>query len=290
MEVYWVIDELVKDQYSVLAVCEALGLTRSRYYTYRRGRMTRRQRDDNRLRPKVRTVFDAHKRRYGARRIAAELRAQGAPCSPRRVGRIMQEIGLKALQPKSFKPRTTQSEHRLGYSPNLLLGADPPTSVNQVWVGDITFIPLSGGLFSYLAVLMDLYSRRIVGWMLDRNMDSFLVLATLRKAIRNRRPRPGLIHHTDRGGQYRWSEYRELLAAAGMLQSMSRADDCYDNAFMESCFGKVKTELSMKAYANHRIALGEIETYMRYYNTRRRHSSLGNVTPEAFEQFEREAK
>ena len=195
----------------------------------------------------------------------------------------MEEMGLVAIQPKSFKPRTTDSRHSLGYSPNLLLDAPPPDGINQLWVGDITYVPLVGGEFLYLAMLMDRFSRRIVGWDLQDHMRESLVLAALRAAIALRQPPPGLIHHTDRGGQYAGLQYRKLLARAGMSQSMSRADNCYDNAFMESCFGTLKTELEMEAYPNAHVARKEIPDYIRYYNTRRRHTALDYLTPEAYE-------
>src|SRR4029077_3338487 len=163
--------------------------------------------------------------------------------SPRRVSRLLKQLGLQAIQPRSFRPRTTQSRHLLGYSLNLLLDAKPPSGINQVWLGDITFVPLAGARFAYLALLMDLYSRSIVGWELDEHMAEALVLAALRQAIAARQPAPVLIHHTDRGGQYAGGEYRQVLARARMEQSMSRPDNCYDNAFMESCFGTLKTEL-----------------------------------------------
>jgi putative transposase len=267
----------------VSVLCETLDVSRSAYYAWRLNECSRRARQDHRLRPMIRSIFREHKRRYGARRIAFELAERGQPCSRRRVRRLMEEMELVAIQPKSFKPRTTDSRHSLGYSPNLLLDAPPPKTINQLWVGDITYVPLVGGEFLYLALLMDRYSRRIVGWDLEDHLRETLVLAALRTAIMQRRPRPGLIHHTDRGGQYAGSEYRRMLARARMLQSMSRADNCYDNAFMESCFGSLKTELEMRAYANKLIARKEIPDYIRYYNTRRRHSALEYLTPEEFE-------
>jgi putative transposase len=267
----------------VSLLCESLGVSRSAYYAWRDDGVSARRRNDNRLRPVVRSIFWEHRRRYGARRIAAELADRHQPCGRRRVGRLMHEMGLVAIQPKSFKPRTTDSRHSLGYSPNLLVDAPPPDGINQLWVGDITYVPLAGGDFLYLAMLMDRFSRRIIGWDLQRHMRESLALAALRAAIALRQPRPGLIHHTDRGGQYAGAEYRKLLARAGMPQSMSRAENCYDNAFMESCFGTVKTELEMEPYANPDAARKEIPHYIRYYNTRRRHSALGYLTPEAYE-------
>lgn len=152
-----------------------------------------------------------------------------------------------------------------------------------MWVGDITFIPLASARFAYLALLMDRYSRRVVGWELANHMTEDLVLAALRKAIERRQPRPGLIHHTDRGGQYAGVAYRRVLARARMAQSMSRPDNCYDNAFMESCFGTLKTELEMEVYADLRVATAEIDEYLCYYDTKRRHSSLDYLTPSEFE-------
>jgi len=281
-EVYAAIQQL-EESFPVSVLCESLNVSRSAYYAWRQGAVSARQRDDNRLRPLIRGIFREHRRRYGARRIAVELAARDEPCGRRRIRRLMDEMELLAIQPKSFKPRTTDSRHTLGYSPNLLVNALPPDGINQLWVGDITYVPLWGGEFLYLAMLMDRFSRRIVGWDLQDHMRESLVLAALQAAIALRQPRPGLIHHTDRGGQYAGAQYRKMLARAGMAQSMSRAEDCYDNAFMESCFGTLKTELEMEAYSNEHVARKEIPDYIRYYNTRRRHSALGYLTPEAYE-------
>jgi putative transposase len=278
-----VITRLDQEGFPIAAVCQALGVSRAGYYAHPRGEVGPRHQGDARLRPLVRQIFWEHQRRYGARRIAAELAARGEACGPGRVARLLKQLGLQAIQPKSFRPRTTQSRHPLGYSPNLLLEAPPPSGINQVWLGDITFVPLAGSHFAYLALLMDLYSRRIVGWELDGQMTEALVLAALREAIAARQPTPGLIHHTDRGGQYAGGEYREVLERARMKQSMSRADNCYDNAFMESCFGTIKTELEMEVYTDLRAAYEEIHEYLCYYDAKRRHSSLDYLTPREFE-------
>ena len=269
--------------FALTAVCQALGVSRAGYYASAGGVVGLREQEDARLRPLVRQIFWEHKRRYGARRIAVELAARGEACGACRVSRLLKQLGLRAIQPRSFRPRTTQSRHPLGYSPNLLLQASPPSRINQVWLGDITFVPLAGSRFAYLALLMDLYSRRIVGWELDEQMTEALVLTALREAIRRRQPKPGLIHHTDRGGQYAGGEYRRVMARAQMEQSMSRPDNCYDNAFMESCFGTLKTELAMGVYADVRAAQEEIYEYLDYYDTKRRHSSLNYLTPCEFE-------
>jgi transposase InsO family protein len=171
----------------------------------------------------------------------------------------------------------------LGYNPNLLLTEEATSRVGQVWVGDITYVPSADCGFLYLAMLMDLFSRRIVGWHLSDDMTEELVLQALRNAIAACQPSSGLIHHTDRGGQYAGREYRQTLQRARMRQSMSRPDNCYDNAFMESCFGTIKTELEMTEYSNSREAWREIAQYIEYYNFRRKHSALDYLTPIQFE-------
>lgn len=270
-------------QFAATAVCDVLDISRSGYYAWRQAVPSARAQRDTELTPLVRALFWKHRRRYGARRLAAELADSGEVCSPRRIARIMKSQGLRAIQPKSFVPKTTNSRHRLGYSPNLLQEAPDPTSINQLWVGDITYVPLADGSFCYLALLMDRYSRYVVGWHLDDTMTEELVLAALRMAIRVRQPPAGLIHHTDRGGQYASARYRGLLRRAGFRQSMNRADNCYDNAFMESCFGTIKTELEMTEYDHRRTAEHEIGDYLAYYNNERKHSSLGYLTPSQFE-------
>jgi len=266
-----------------MAVCDILSVSRAGYYAWQSESESSREQRDRELMPLVRDVFWKHKRRYGARRIALDLVAMGEPCGVDRVAKLLKIQGLKAIQPKSFKPKTTDSRHMLGYSPNLLLRAPPPESVNQIWVGDITYIPLEMGSFAYLALLMDLFSRRVIGWCLAERMTEELVLDPLHQAIRSRQPAPGLIHHSDRGGQYAGHAYRGVLRRAAMRQSMSRAANCYDNAFMESCFGTIKTELEMTEYEDMAAALREIASYLAYYNNERRHSSLDYLSPIAFE-------
>jgi putative transposase len=285
-EVYATVETLATTKAASLnELCRILQVSRSAYYAWQQAEPTTHEKNDEELLPVIRMIFHQHRRRYGARRIAEELRDRGQTCGRHRVAKLLKIAGLRAIQPKSFKPRTTESRHRLGYSPNLLLESEEPTRLNELWVGDITYVPLIGNAFSYLATLMDRYSRRIVGWELGEDMTEALVLAVLKMAIRARSPPAEMIHHTDRGGQYAGGEYRAILRRAEMRQSMSRAGDCYDNAFMESCFGTIKTELEMTEYENHAAALTAIKEYLAYYNLQRKHSALGYVTPHQFEQL-----
>ena len=243
---YAAIEELVTGSgLEVAKVYRSLSVSRSGFHAWRREVEGPRTRRDRELRPLIREIFRQHRRRCGALRIARELHAQQQPYSVARVSRLLQEQGLRAIQPHSFQPRTTQSHHRLGYSPNLLAGRAAAVEPDEVWVGDITYIRLGDQSFGYLSLLLNLYSRRIAGWKFSESMQENLVLAALREAIVSRQPGSGLIHHTDRGGQYAGKRYRAVLRRAGMQQSMSGAGNCYDNAFMESCFGTLKTELEL---------------------------------------------
>jgi len=235
------------------------------------------------LTPMVLDIFWKHRRRYGARRIVSELEDRGIVSCRRTVSKVMKTQGLKAIQPKSFTPKTTQSRHRLGYSPNLLLDSFELSDINRLWVADITYIPVSGRRFAYLAMVMDRFSRRIIGWKLDNTMAEELVTESLRGAIFSRQPGGSLIHHSDRGGQYAGRRFRAMLRRSSIQQSMSRAGDCYDNAFMESCFGTIKTELEMTEYQSVTQGERELGEYFSYYNQDRKHSSLGYQTPLQFE-------
>lgn len=198
----------------------------------------------------------------------------------------MQEAGLQAIQPRSFIPRTTDSRHNDPFSPNLLLDRDFPTTPGQILVGDTTYVPLAGSHWAYLAAWMDLFSRKIKGWSLAENIEEGLVHSALRKVIGSNQLVAGSIVYSDRGGQYIGKQFRQTLHDHKFFQSMSRADDPYDNAFIESCWSRLKAELFENGvFASLQDAHNELFDYIEcYYNRKRRHSSLGSISPEQFEQ------
>ena len=271
-DVYAAVEAIARDvPISTATICDALDISRSAYYGWQSAEPSVRELELDELTPPIVAIFWRHRRRYGARRIAQELKDRSIVCSARRVAKVLKIQGLRAIQPKSFAPKTTESRHGLGYSPNLLLEAADPTRVDALWVADITYLPLRGGGFCYLAGLMDRFSRDLVGWSVESSMTEPLVLSVLRRAIRERQPKAGLVHHSDRGGQYAGTQYRALLHRAEMSQSMSRADNCYDNAFMESCWGTFKRELEIAEYDSVATARKTIAEYVRYYRFERKH-------------------
>jgi putative transposase len=233
----------------------------------------------------VACAFTLHKRRYGIRRLIPELLDQGLKIGHYKLRRILSEQGLTAIQPKSFVPRTTDSRHPYPISPNLLKDRAFPVKINQVWVGDITYVPLKGGGWCFLAVWMDLFSRKVTGWQLLSHMKEGLAVQAFKKSWDNRSAAKGLIIHSDRGGQYAGNIFRKLLTGHEVLQSMSGVDNPYDNAFMESYFSRFKAELlqggSFDGLENARKEI--FEFIEMYYNPVRRHSSLGYISPMAFE-------
>jgi putative transposase len=282
-DLYAAVEPIAHDTHlPTVTICEVLELSRSAYYDWCTREPGPRAQELDELTPTIVDIFLRHRRRYGARRIASELKDQNLVCSAKRVAKVLKTQGLRAIQPKSFVPKTTDSRHKLGYSPNLLLEADEPTRLDELWVGDITYLPLRGGGFAYMAALMDRYSRDIVGWSIDSTMAESLVLTVLCQSIRERQPKPGLVHHTDRGGQYAGVQYRAMLRRAKMKQSMSRAENCYDNAFMESCWSSFKRELEMTEYESVSTARTVVAEYVRYYRFDRKHSSIGYLTPHQF--------
>ena len=267
--------------HGVRPICEALGVPRSSYY--HAAEPTATERSDLEIGERIEAIFKRHRRRYGYRRILSELVDLGIVCSPSRVRRIMAQRGLKAIQPKTFVPRTSDGRADKP-SPNLLRGNDLPDQPDRVWAGDITFIPTATG-WLYLAVVIDLCTRRIVGWSLARHMRAGLVADALEQALGSRCPASGLVFHSDRGSQYGSSAYRAILGKEGMLQSMSARANPYDNAWTESVIGTLKTEmLQGGSFIDEHDARTELFAYIEgYYNTHRKHSALDYRTPAQFE-------
>lgn len=273
-------------EYAVRVLCTVLSVCFSSFYAWRRGDSFRPGSTRMAFAEGVKKVFTEHRRRYGARRISKELQAQGLAIGRHQTTTLMRQQELKAIQPKSFVPKTTNSNHRLGRSPNLLLDRPAPSRPGEVLVGDITYVPLAKGSFLYLACWQDMFSRVIVGWELADHMRSVLVENALNKAINRKTLPKGLLVHSDGGGQYASEAFRDLLGQHGFLQSMTRKDNHYDNAMGESLFGRFKTELMEKgAFNGFDDAYTEIFEYIElYYNRKRRHSSIGYEIPELFEQ------
>jgi len=267
---------------SINRMCRLLNVSRSHYYAKASSSVTAEK--ETSIEQEVVSIFREHSRRYGSRRILEELRSRGWTIGRGKVISIMRMYNLHAIQPRRFIPRTTKSNPGQYRNPNLLLQLGLPQAPDQVWVGDITYIPLIGGTWGYLATWMDLFSRRLVGWALDDNMRDELVIKAFRRACNQRSPKAGLIIHSDGGKQYGSKAFRSLLSI-GFKQSMTRKDNHYDNAFMESFYSRFKTELlEGGAFRSLEDAYKECFSFIEeYYNRKRRHSSLGYYTPEEFE-------
>jgi transposase InsO family protein len=275
----------MKGDHSILLLCDVLGVARSGYYRWSHAPMSKRREQDAQLASYIAVSHRESRGNYGAPRIVADLRDEGIATSRRRCTRLMRELGLQGRKKHRHKPRTTDSRHDKPVAPNMLAILEKPQAPNQVWVTDITYLHTAEG-WLYLSVIMDAWSRRVVGWACAPTMVATLVSAALQDALNRRRPPPGLLHHSDRGSQYVDSEYVAALNAAGIARSMSRAGNCYDNAAMESFWSSLKTETRMDiqpaaSRAQARLAIFDhIETF---YNPKRRHSSLGYLSPVAFE-------
>lgn len=269
-------------------VCQIMGVSRSAYYAFIKGLTYQTSTDKQLLLKEVKDIFEFHKRRYGSRRIWEEMKDNGHKIGLFRVKSLMKEQHLNAIQPKSFVPRTTKTNPNLRRSPNLLLDLPFPDAPNQIIVGDITYLPTIIDDYDdwlYLSTWMDLYSRKIVGWKVDDNMEEPIVIRPLKQVIRNRQPAPGLIVHSDGGGQYGSINFRALLDHHKFRQSMTRKDDHYDNAYAESLFSRFKAELlDGDIFYGLKDAQVRIFEYIEgYYNTIRKHSSLGYLSPTQFE-------
>jgi transposase InsO family protein len=276
----------MKGAHPVEGLCELLQVSRSGYYRWRRARPSRRATQDAALSEHIVRFHARSRRTYGSPRIVQDLQEQKLRISRRRCARLMREHGLQGRKRHRRRPCTTDSRHGHAPAPNQLLQRAKPTGPDQVWVTDITYVPTEEG-FLYLAAILDGWSRRVVGWACGPTLHASLALTALRKAIQERRPAPGVLHHSDQGVQYASGEYRQALQVAGLDCSMSRRGNCYDNEMMESFWSTLKTEAGLDSVVplNRRAAESIIFDYIEcFYNRSRRHSSLGYLSPVAFEQ------
>lgn len=267
------------DQFSLTGMCRALSVSRSGYYAWHHREPSTHQREDLALAGHVRRIHAASREAYGARKVWKALIAEGIPCGRHRVARVRREHGIEARRRRRFKVTHYARRHKRT-APDLVRRQFHIERPNQCWVGDVTFISTRAG-WLYLAVLIDLCSRKVVGWALSDRNDEPLVSAALRMAITHRQPPAGLIHHTDRGVLYSSGNYRRLMAAHGLMASMSRHGDCYDNACAESFFSTLKNELTHgEAFATREVARIAIVSYIEgFYNRKRLHQTLGYRTP-----------
>lgn len=270
-------------EYEVRLMCETLGVSRSGYYGWRCRPASERAKRDQALLVHIGEVFQQSRCTYGYPRVHKELVARGFNCGRHRVARLMRQAGLRAVHKRRYHV-TTQSDHKQPVAPNLL-GQDFDTeAANQKWLTDITFVPTDEG-WLFLAPILDLYSRMVVGWAMEPYLDRRLTLKALKMALAWRRPPAGFLHHSDRGGQYASDDYQALLSAQDALISMSRRGNVYDNAPMESFFATLKVELiHRRHYRTRAEAKADIFEYIEvFYNRRRRHSALGYLSPAEFE-------
>jgi putative transposase len=272
-----------KVAFPVAVLCRVLAVSTSGYYASLRRPPSLRARRDRELVDKIRRSHLASKRSYGSPRVYADLQAEGQRVGRKRVARLMREHRLVARTRRRFRT-TTDSKHAFPVAPNLLARDFTATAPDQRWVTDITFLWTQQG-WLYLAVILDLFSRRVVGWATSTNIDRHLALAALDMALVKRRPQAGLVHHSDRGSTYAAHDYRQALAARGFRCSMSRTGDCWDNAVAESFFATLKREMDRADdLPSHSVAALLVGEYIDgFYNVRRRHSAIDYCSPIEFE-------
>ena len=269
--------------HAVRTLCRVLDVSRSGFYAWSSRSASPRSIDDSRLIAEVAAVFDEHKGRYGSVRITRELRSSGVRVGRHRVRRLMRQAAMRVRGRRRWV-RTTDSRHQHPIAPNLLARNFTVDAPNRAWVADITYLPTKTG-WLYLAVILDLYSRAVVGWSMSRRIDGKLTLDALDAALMRRPVKAGVIAHSDRGSQYAATEYQKRLQQHGMVCSMSRKGDCWDNAVVESFFATLKLELlGDDIFEDQASAQKLVFEYIEaYYNRRRRHSTLGYVSPAAYE-------
>ncbi len=264
-------------------MCRVLEVSRSGYYRWLKRKPSQRQLDNQRLDVQIREIYDQNKGRYGSPKITEELRDQGHRIGKNRVARRMRKAGLRSKIRRKYRV-TTDSKHKFPVAPNLLERNFTAQAPDRVWVSDITYLSTRTG-WLYLTVIIDLFSRMVVGWALSSSLSHEMVVTALKRAVRRRRPGKGLIFHSDRGVQYACGDFRKEIAKHEFVQSMSRKGDCWDNAVAESFFAIMKTELVYhERYEGHQDTLDSIFEYIEvFYNRQRKHSTLGYVCPSEYE-------
>ena len=270
--------------YPVALMCRVLQVSRSGYYAWGKRPAAERRRQDQRLTLEVAAIHAESRGRYGSPRVHAELHQRGQRIARKRVARLMRAAGLRARERRRFRC-TTDSRHAMAIKGNLLGRRFAMSAPNSGWVADITYLwTLEGWL--YLAVVLDLFSRRVVGWSLSERLERRLALDALGMALKGRQPSRAMLHHSDRGSQYASQEYQQLLAEHGILSSMSRVGNCWDNAVAESFFATLKIELAYQTqWRTRQQARSALFEYLElFYNRQRRHSTLGYLSPNEFEQ------
>ena len=274
----------MSDEHSVQRLCAVLAVSRSGYYAWSRSAGSARARRDRELRAKIAVVYQQSRQTYGSPRVTIELQLQGEQVGRHRVARLMRQDGLRGRQKRRYRIRTTDSRHSHPIAPNRLATRPAPRQPDQVWVSDLTYVPTDEG-WLYVAGVLDRCSRCLVGWAMGATLDTAVPLAALLMALRQRKPAAGLIHHSDRGVQYASADYRSALAAHGLVASMSRKGNCYDNAVMEAFWSSLKNELvHRRRFATRAEARTAIFDYIEaFYNRTRRHSSLGYQSPLDYE-------
>ena len=272
-----------QDHFSVSRMCAVLNVSRNGYYDWRDRPESKRSEENRAVLSHIRAVHDHSRQAYGALKTWRELRAQGFRWGRHRIARLRQEAGIEARRKRRFRI-TTQSRAGVVAAKNRLKPRFKAKTANRVWVGDITFVPTAQG-WLYLAVLIDMYSRRVVGWAMSERIDQQLVLDAVNMALLQRRVKPGLIHHTDQGRQYSSAAYQAVLEHHGMKASMSRRGNCYDNAMAESFFSSLKNELiHHRSFSTRGEARTAIFEYIEvFYNRQRRHQSLDFMSPVDYE-------
>ena len=276
----------LSSRFSISFLCKYFQVSKSGYYAYHSRGLSKRNEENQKILKEIKVIYKDSKKRYGSPRITCALNKKGVECSRSKVERLMRVEGLKGLQAKSFKPKTTDSVHKKRVSDRIYDNDEvKPQKPNEVWVSDITYIPTKEG-FVYLFMILDVFTRRIVGYKTCNDMKAENLIVAFLSAVKNSKESvKNLIFHSDQGSQFCDEEFRKTLRVLNVLQSMSRKGNCYDNAFAETFFHSMKAELEMTVFENKLKAKAQVEEYIEWYNAKRLHSSLDYMSPIEYENY-----